>query len=323
MHTAFRKQARHHIGGVFRVAIHGRIRDHDALVLRLVGAPLLVLGQQQIKIPAPDRAVQRADGFDIERGRLFEQELHLCAILADNIGVIPARIVHPHTVNANFIIKNVACQRAERTECVRREQNLMWLVIGDHHFRPMHHGGHNEMQRVAAGGQLVPLCHDQCTIRCIQAIELPEHPQRLGTAHNLGVRVPAQHLVNQRAVIRLHMLYNQIIQLAPAERMGNILKELAADGIVHRVKQHGLFVQQHIAVVRHPARDGKQIFKPAQAAITAANIDKILFDLSGTVHRTTPPCNYICENCNIFSPMRLPCQGAGNHKKPAAETAGF
>ena len=322
-HAALREQARQYVRSVLRIAVHGRIGDQNALGLRLVGAPLLVLVQQQPQIRLPDRAVQRADGLDIQRRRLFEQCLHLRAILADNIGVIPARIVHPHAVDVDLVVHDIARQRTERTECVRGKQSLVQLVIGDHDLGPVHHRRHDEVQRMAAGGELVPLGNDQRALLRVHSVELLQHAQRLGAAHELGLRIAAQHLLDHCAVVRLHMLDDQIVQRAPAQRIGDILAEQAADRVIHRVQQHGLFVQQHIAVIRYPARDGEQIFKPAQAAITAANIDKILFDLSGTVHRTTPPCNIICENCNIFLQMRLPCRVARVYKKTGCKNSRF
>ena len=124
-------------------------------------------------------------------------------------------------------------------------------------------------------------------------------------------------------MVGLHMLDDQIIQRASTERVGNIFEELAADRIIRRIHQHSLFIQQHIAVVGHPARDGKQIFKTAQAAVAAANINQVFGNLSGTVHRTTPPQIIFCTNCIIFSQTRLPWPDTCHHKKPAVKTAGF
>lgn len=51
--------------------------------------------------------------------------------------------------------------------------------------------------------------------------------------------------------------------------MGKVFKELAGDGLIHRVEQNGLFVEQDIGVVRHAARDGVHALKQGQTASDA------------------------------------------------------
>ena len=51
LHTLVSQHTCEHVCGVLSVAVHGRVGDHDRLVLRLVGAPLLVLLQQQAIAP--------------------------------------------------------------------------------------------------------------------------------------------------------------------------------------------------------------------------------------------------------------------------------
>ncbi len=46
-----------------------------------------------------------------------------------------------------------------------------------------------------------------------------------------------------------------------------------------RIHQHGLVIEQDIAVVGHTARNWEKVFKSAQAAVAAANINEIFLDL--------------------------------------------
>ena len=237
--------------------------------------------------------MQRADHLNIERCRLLEQRLHLYAVLADNVGVVTAGIVHPDRVERNLVIKNVACQCTERAERISREQDLVLLVVGDHDLRPVHHRRHDKMQGMLARGQLVAFLDDQRTRGNVRSVELGKHADRLGTAYHLRLRIAAQHVVDHRTVIRLHMLNNHVVQRTAVQRVNDVFDILTADGLVRRVKQHGFLIQQHIAVIGYPLGDREQIFKAAQAAVAAANINEIILDLSGTVHRTTPPYKYL------------------------------
>ena len=54
-----REHVRQNVHRVLGIAVHGRIGNHDGFVLRLVGAPFLVLLEQRAEVFAPDRAVQR------------------------------------------------------------------------------------------------------------------------------------------------------------------------------------------------------------------------------------------------------------------------
>ena len=280
--------------------IHGRIGNHDGFVLRLVGAPFLVLLEQRAEVFAPDRAVQRADHLNIERRGLLEDSLHLNAVLADDVGVIAACVVHPDVVERDLVIENIACQRTERAECVRREQDLVFFVVGDHDFRPVYHRRENEMQGMLAGGELVAFLDDERAVGNIEVVELREHLRRLCGADQLGLRVAAHDRVDHRAVVRLHMLHDHVIERAAVQRVDNVFDILAADGLVRRIHQHGLVIEQDIAVVGHTARNREKVFKSAQAAVAAANINEIFLDLSGTVHRTTPPCFFTNEIVAYF-----------------------
>ena len=156
------------------------------------------------------------------------------------------------------------------------------------------------MQGMLAGGELVAFLDDERAVGNIEVVELREHLRRLRGADQLGLRVAAHDGVDHRAVVRLHMLHDHVIERAAVQRVDNVFDILAADGLVRRIHQHGLVIEQDIAVVGHTARNGEKVFKSAQAAVAAANINEIFLDLSGTVHRTTPPCFFTNEIVAYF-----------------------
>jgi len=109
------------------------------------------------------------------------------------------------------------------------------------------------------------------------------------------------------------MLHDHVIERAAVQRVDNVFDILAADGLVRRIHQHGLVIEQDIAVVGHTARNREKVFKSAQAAVAAANINEIFLDLSGTVHRTTPPCVLSGQNYTINPGLRPPRHSRENH----------
>ena len=76
-------------------------------------------------------------------------------------------------------------------------------------------------------------------------------------------------------MVRLHVVHDQIVQLAAIQGGGNVLQELCANAGIGGVQQGGFFIQNHIGVVANAARNGKQVFKLCQAAVTCADINCI------------------------------------------------
>jgi hypothetical protein len=69
--------------------------------------------------------------------------------------------------------------------------------------------------------------------------------------------------------------------------MLEILKELAAGRPVNRVKEHSLFVEQHIAVVGNTPWDGMDVFKESQAMVVGSDPEQIVCNVSYTIYSIT------------------------------------
>ena len=76
------------------------------------------------------------------------------------------------------------------------------------------------------------------------------------------------------------MVNDEIVQLAPVQHGGQILKELAGDRAVHRIKENRLLIQQHIRVVGHPPRDRVDVFKKLDAAVAGPHVEDVLRHLT-------------------------------------------
>ena len=79
--------------------------------------------------------------------------------------------------------------------------------------------------------------------------KLPHQHERLLRADHLDFWPAQQDFLDGRAVVRLHMIDQQIIERAAAEQVLDIFKELAAGRPIDGVKKHGAFVEQQIGVI--------------------------------------------------------------------------
>ena len=87
------------------------------------------------------RAVQRADGLNVQSGSLFKDSLYLRAVFADNADIIAAGFVIPVFLHI---------QGAELSEAVCGEEYFVCAVICHHNFRPVNHRSKHKSQLMAS-----------------------------------------------------------------------------------------------------------------------------------------------------------------------------
>ena len=148
----------------------------------------------------------------------------------------------------------------------------------------MNHGGHDEGIAVVAGLQHVALLDDLHGGRYVEGKVLGHHVGGLLVAHHPDTGIAANHLLNGGGVVRLHMLHHQVVQLPTGKHMLHILKKHLIHAVIHRIKQHGLVVQQQIGVVGHAMRHVVHALKYGQTAVVAAHPGQIIGHFSYAVH---------------------------------------
>ena len=277
------------VGGVLRVAVDRGVGEHDALFLGGVAAPEQVLLQKVAEVAAPDKAVQRADQGDVQRGGLLQDGLDLGAVLADDVGVVAAGLTEVLDEEVGFVVEQAAVKSAEGAEGVGGEKELVRLVIGHHDLGPVDHRGHDEVQIVPAGGEAVPLLDQNDPLLQIRQEELGQHGFNLGVAENAGLRVTQQQALNGGGVVRLHVGDEQVVQLPATQGVGDVFKKDFVDGLVAGVKQNCFFVQKEIGVVADAVGNSVNTLKTGEAAVIGADPDQVVMYLSCAMHSSSFP----------------------------------
>ena len=91
------------VGRRLGAAVDGGEGDEHALHLGLIGGPLGILVQNIAQILAPHGAVEGANHLDVQAGGLLQQGLDLGAVLAHDVGVVPAGLVQPVPVKVHLV----------------------------------------------------------------------------------------------------------------------------------------------------------------------------------------------------------------------------
>ncbi|CAN4023953.1 Transposon related HTH domain protein, partial [Dysosmobacter welbionis] len=85
------------LGGCLGVAVHGGVDNQHALDFRLIAAPFVVLVDEVAQILPPHGTMKGADIPDLvqDAAGLAQQQLDVGAILAHDVGEVPAGLVDP------------------------------------------------------------------------------------------------------------------------------------------------------------------------------------------------------------------------------------
>ena len=272
------------IRGSLGIAVDGGVGDDDGVLFGRIGRPVDVFVDEPADVLAPDRAVQRADRLDLDRRGLFQQSLYLCAVFADDVGIVAPRIVEPLGLEVDLVGIEVAAQRAKRAKGVGGEEGLRRGIIGHHDLGPVYHRGHDEREGVFAGAERIHLGDEVNAAVDVEGEEVLHHLRGLLIADERDLWIAEHDGLDRGGVVRLHVVDNEIVQLAAVQHVRQIFKEDGRDGVVDRVEQDGLFVQNNVGIVAHAARDGIDVFEQRQPPVVAADPVEILGHFFHTVH---------------------------------------
>lgn len=285
VHAALMQQRSKNLGGVGRVPVHGGIGDHDALFFGFVFAPFVVFVDEPAEIASPDRSVQRAKHFDVNGTGFGENGLNLRSVLANNIGEVTSGIGQPVALKVDFVVEEHAVQSAEGAESIGREEHAIGRVKGHHDLRPVNHGSIDKEQIVFAEREGVKFVDDLFFRIAKVKLELIHHLESLFGGDNGGFRMGLMHQADGGAVIRLHMVDDDVIEWTASKSLFNIVQVLIAIIPVDGIEDRGFFVQQHVGVVGHAAGDGENVFEKGGAVVIGTDPVEIVTDFANVIHK--------------------------------------
>ena len=285
-------------------------------MLRLIPAPQVVFAQDVPQVLPPHEAVEGQQHLNVQPGGLFQHRLDLGPVFAHDVGVIPPGLVQIVPVEVHLVGEQRAVQGPEGAEGVRRQQELVRLVIGHQHLRPVDHRRGHKMQGVPPGAEGVPLLHHADAALVPGAKELGQHIPGGGGAHHGGLRVPGQQVPDVSGVVRLHVLHHQIVQSPASQPVGHVFQKAAAHGGVGGVEQHRFPVHQQIAVEGYAPGHVIDALEHSQAAAVGPHPGVIVIDLSCAEHQKTPLSLFYPFYYSLF-PAKILCHMQHFRKKCA------
>ena len=228
--------------------------------------------------------MQRADHADVERGGLLQQRLHLRAVLADDVREVAAGVGQPVVLEVVLVGEEVAVQRAEGAEGVGGEERAGGDVEAHHDLGPVDHRRHDEREGVLAEAHRVALFHEDGAGVDVEGEVVLDHVADLLVADDLRVGIAQHGVLQGLGVVGLHVVHDDVVERTAVQGIGDVLEELAGDGVVDGVEQDGLLVEQDVGVVAHAAGDGVDALKQRQSAVGRADPKQIVIDLHGAMH---------------------------------------
>ena len=149
----------------------------------------------------------------------------------------------------------------------------------------MDHGRAIELQGVAAQRQAVAFLDHQAAILIGCAEEILHHVEGLVRSNHCDLGIGFQEIVDVCGVVRLHMLYDQIVRLPISQLPLEIIQPQVKEFGVHRIKDGNLFIQDRIGIVSHAI--GHRVLALKQVDLVV--IDAQIADIA---------CNCCAHNCS-------------------------
>ena len=256
---------------LFGMTVYRGVGYHNSFGFRLVGGPGVIEGNIMPKVLGKHRTMKGADDLNIERGCHFQQVLHLSAVLSDDTDEISPGLIVPglcHIVGTEF------------AEAICRKQDFIRTVIGNHNLRPMYHWSKYKGQKMSAQRKGSAIVNAKTLCFRGKVKELIHHHEGLLVCYDGGLRISLHEILDIRGMIRLHMLYHQIVRLSAAQHICHIVQPFMGKMDIHCIHHRDLLIQDDVGIVSHAVRHHVLPLKQIYLMI----IDPDIPDIIGYLH---------------------------------------
>ena len=218
--------------------------------------------------------MQGADDLNIQGSGLLQQILYLYAEFAHDADVVAACLVGPVLIHV---------ESAEFAEAVGGEQYFVAGIVGHHDFRPVNHGSGHEGQGVLAETERVAFFDDNLSVSIIRAKELLHHGKGLCAGHDGGILIKLHKFGDIGGMVRLHVLYDQVIRMAVAQKSADLMQPFLSETRVYGVHNGDFLIQDDIGIVGHAVRNHVLTLEEIHIMVIDAHVS----DIFGNFHCNT------------------------------------
>ena len=169
------------------------------------------------------------------------------------------------------------------TERVVREEDLVVRGVRDHVIGPVHHHRGSEGERALADAEALARLHREVTV--VVAVMGAQALLAVRRARDdRGVRRRLHDGGDGARVVLLHVVGDDVLDLARVDDVGDALEQIARKRRLARVDERHVLVEDEVGVVRRSAV-GRVAVEVALVPVDAAHPVHIGLDLNGSQHK--------------------------------------
>ena len=172
----------------------------------------------------------------------------------------------------------------------------------------MHHGSHDEAERMGAEFQRVPFL-DSEGVKRLSLKELSQEDQGLGRRHDPNVGILPCQCQDASGMVRFHVMDNQIIRFPAAEGLFQPFEPLFPLPGIDRIHHGHFFVQDEVGIIGHSLGNNVLAFEQIEVQVVHSDVPDVGTDI--LVHN----CILILTNIERFPANIKPPPIAGGIEK--------
>ena len=200
--------------------------------------------------------MRRTDIVDVGAGELFQCLLHRGAVFSYDVGVVACHL-QPEGFTIDVLVDNAAIESAEAAKGIAREEQRRSILAAivrlpgrcerHHRFRPVDHRCQHE-------GQFDNSRFDGIAVfnlfeGCVETVEALYHLAGLFVSNEGDVGVVFLDECQRPAVVRLHVVDDEVIDGSVADDCMNVLDELGEKTHIDGIDECNHFVHNEVGII--------------------------------------------------------------------------
>ena len=215
--------------------------------------------------------MKRTNRLNIQSCSHFQKILHLFSVFSYDTDEVTARFIIPiffHIQSAKF------------SKTIRRKEYFVGTVISNHNFRPVNHRCKYKRKHMFSQSQGFSVLHFQhLSFQIHAAEEILHHHKSLGICHYCRIWICFHKIMDISCMIRLHMLYDQIIWCCSIQSFCHIIQPFVSKSCIYRIHNSNFFILDHVRIVSHPIRNHILSLKKIYLMVIYTHVKNVIRNL--------------------------------------------